>query len=179
MDDAREFRAEATLKNGTPVVIRAVHPDDRERLSTAFEKLGPQSVFTRFFGRKSSLTAQELTAATDVDFETTVALVATLSKGGGEEVIAGGRYIAFEGADGESVAEVAFTVVDDLQGQGLASRILAHLTEIARSRGIVRFQAEVLPGNAAMLKVFENSNLPMLRHSVEGVVHVAMRLSKE
>lgn len=177
MDDAREFRAETILKNGTLVVIRAIRPDDREKLSAAFEKLGPQSVFTRFFGRKTELTDQELTEATEVDFNSTVALVATLGKDDEEEVIAGGRFFVFESADGEQIAEVAFTVRDDYQGLGLASRMLAHLAEIARSKGIDRFEAEVLPGNAAMLKVFENSGLPMLRRRIEGVVQVELRLN--
>lgn len=176
MDDAKTFRAEAILKNGTPAIIRAIRPEDRGRIRAAFEKLEPQTIFTRFFSRKTTLTDLELTDATEVDFENTVALVATLSKDGEEEVIAGGRYIAFEGTDGEKIAEVAFTVEDVFQGQGLASRMLAHLAEIARSKGIVRFEAEVLPHNAAMLKVFENSGFPVLRRSVDDVVHVVLRL---
>lgn len=107
----------------------------------------------------------------------TVALVATLCKEGEEEVVAGGRCIAFEGKSGDKIAEVAFTVRDDYQGLGLASRMMAHLAEIAGSKGIARFEADVLPNNAAMLKVFENSNLPMRHHCVDGVVHVVLRLS--
>jgi hypothetical protein len=55
--------------------------------------------------------------------------------------------------------------------------MLAHLAEIARSKMITRFEAEVLPSNPAMLKVFEHGGLPMLHRSVDGVVHVLLRLS--
>ena len=50
------------------------------------------------------------------------------------------------------------------------------LADIARSRGIARFEADVLPSNTPMLSVFHHSGLPMTRASVEGVVHVVLDL---
>jgi hypothetical protein len=59
--------------------------------------------------------------------------------------------------------QVAFTVEEDYQGLGIASRLLEHLVRIARDRGIAEFVAEVLPRNTAMLRVFTRSGLPMMQ----------------
>lgn len=178
MQDVARFTAEATLKDSRPVIIRAIRPSDREMIREAFDKLGSRSVFLRFFSRKASLTPEELTEITDVDFERTVALVATWSRDKRNEVIAGGRYIRLDDATENGAAEIAFTVRDDVQGQGLGRLMLGYLTEIARSHGIGRFEAEVLPQNLAMLGVFQKSNLPMERRNQDGIVHVTLRLAR-
>ena len=54
----------------------------------------------------------------------------------------------------QAVAEVAFTVAEDLQGRGVATRILEQLAEIGAEQGIRRFDAEVMDTNQAMLAVF-------------------------
>jgi RimJ/RimL family protein N-acetyltransferase len=74
-------------------------------------------------------------------------------------------------------AEVAFLIDDAHQGLGLGSRIFKHLVTIARASGITQFEAEVLPGNRAMLALFARSGLPMKRHLEEGAVHVTLSLS--
>ena len=59
------------LKDGTVVTIRAIRPDDKDRIVDAFKNLEAESVYTRFFRHKSTLTDGELKAVTEVDFETT------------------------------------------------------------------------------------------------------------
>ena len=49
---------------------------------------------------------------------------------------------------------------------------------IARDRGIVRFEAEVLPRNKAMLRVFQASDLPMASHLEDGTVRVNLALGE-
>ena len=76
-------------------------------------------------------------------------------------------------------AEIAFTVEEDYQGQGIASRILRHLIHIAQIKGVSQFEAEVLPKNRAMLAVFARSGLPMKESQEEGTVHVYLSLSAQ
>ena len=171
--DTRDFRQSRTLKNGLEITLRAVRRDDKDRLLAAFQKLEPSTVYTRFFAPKKSLSEAELEAATHLDFERAVGLLATIGEGDGETVIAGGRYVT----DGKGGAEVAFTVEEDYQGLGIAGMILQELTGIARAKGLKRFEAEVLPSNSAMLAVFRRSGLPMTGRTEDGVVHVVMTLS--
>jgi RimJ/RimL family protein N-acetyltransferase len=175
--DARHFSLAATLRNGTPITIRAVRPDDGPRIEKAFAQLERETIYTRFFRFRSALSAAELASVATVDFVRDVLLVATIASGNDEIVIAGGSYHAHDERDGSLSAEVAFTVEEDYQGQGLAGRLIDALTGIARKAGIARFVAEVLPVNKAMLAVFARTGLPTTERREEDVVHVTLDLS--
>jgi len=177
MIDAATYDEIEKLKNGTMVRVRSIRIDDKDRISEAFRNLESESIYTRFFQHKKDLTEAELKAATEVDFENVVALVITVGEVGKETIIAAGRYAAFDTANHLRSAEVSFTVEEDYHGQGLASRLLQHLSYIAREKGISQFEAEVLSGNKAMLTVFSRSGLPMERRSEDGVTHVTLSLT--
>ena len=67
-------------------------------------------------------------------------------------MIAGsGRYILVQPGQ----AEIAFLVVDAYQGQGIGTILMRHLALLARDAGLKELVAEVLPENAAMLKLFK------------------------
>jgi len=176
MIDANSFEETETLRNGITVKIRAIRSADKAGVVDAFRKLDPQSVYTRFFQVKESLSDRELKAATEVDFENVVALVVTIESGGKETIIGGGRYLALDLPIARS-AEIAFVVEEDYHGLGIAGRILRHLARIAREKGVSQFQAEVLPQNKAMLAVFSRSGLPMKLTHTEGVIHVTLSLT--
>ena len=165
------------LKGGTAVTVRAIRPDDRRRLGEAFAKLEPGSVYTRFFSHRGQPSDEELRAAVEVDFESTVALVVTVPNPEGDETIVGaGRYLLHGPPGAGGAAEVAFTVEEDYQGQGIAALLLRHLALIARRQGLSELTAEVLPTNRGMLAVFRRSGLPMRSEAGDGVVHVALAL---
>jgi hypothetical protein len=50
------------------------------------------------------------------------------------------------------------------------------LAKIALAAGLKELVAEVLPDNAPMLKVFENSGLRLATRRESGVVHVSLAL---
>jgi RimJ/RimL family protein N-acetyltransferase len=179
MNDAEPptaFNRPQRLRNGTPVLIRAIRPDDRERIIAAFHKLDQQTIYTRFFSAKKELSEGDLGRIDASDFVHAAVLVATLGSGAAETIIGGGAYTVIQRPDGVPTAELSFTIEEDYQGQGLSTLFMALLTEIARERGIRRFEAEVLAGNTSMLKVFQHSGLPMTRHIEDGVAHVVMDL---
>ena len=175
--DANDFEQTETLRNGVTVKIRAIRTADKPGIADAFARLDPESVYTRFFQTKASLSDQELKAAAEVDFENVVALVVTIESGGKETIVGGGRYLAFD-LPGPRSAEVAFLVEEDYHGLGIAGRILKHLACIAREKGVSQFEAEVLPQNKAMLAVFSRSELPMKQNQAEGVIHVTLSLTE-
>ena len=136
------------------------------------------TIYTRFFAPKKEITEQELKWATDVDFLRNVALVACIGQSGMEKIIGVGRYIAAREPDPPSSAEIAFVVEEDFQGKGLASILLKHLVLIGREQGISRLEAEVLPTNKSMLRVFDRAGLPMTTKQEEDSIHVAIFLNK-
>jgi RimJ/RimL family protein N-acetyltransferase len=176
MPDLHHFSTTEELRDGTRVTIRSIRPDDRERLIAAFRDLDPRSIYSRFFEYKTELTEAEVERTVDADFVHQVALVATIGQGAAETIIGGGQYFVFD-AGGERAAEIAFTIEEDYQGKGLAGRVLHHLIRIARGQGLARFEAEVLPENAAMLTVFSQSGLPITVDHGEDSIHVTLDLS--
>ncbi|MBI5582182.1 MAG: GNAT family N-acetyltransferase [Deltaproteobacteria bacterium] len=175
-NNIKNYRAEEKLKDGRPVIVRAIRADDKEKIDRAFRNLEKESVYTRLFTHKMELTEKDMKKLTEIDFEREVALVVTLGSRSNEVIIGSGRYFAFEGTDGQRHAEVAFLVEEDYQGQGLARTIMRHLAAIARSRGIAFFEAEVLPENKAMLAAFARSGLPMTQRYTGDIIQVTLSL---
>jgi GNAT superfamily N-acetyltransferase len=175
--DLLNFAVTHALPNGTSILIRAIRPDDKERLGAAFRNLESRSVYTRFFGYKKELTAADLDQATYVDFDEVVALVATVGSDGAETIIAGARYVRDADPASRLSAEVAFTVEEDYQGRGIARCLLGHLVGIARGKGLLQFKADVLATNQPMLTVFARSGLPMQRQQDQGVIRVTLSLA--
>jgi GNAT superfamily N-acetyltransferase len=161
------------LRDGRTIIIRAIRPDDRQRLSAHFKALSPQSVYFRFFGLKRDLTETNLDRFTRPDFASHIGLAAVVNEEGCERFIGVGRYIAKPNLDKESnSAEVAFAVLDADQGHGIGTLLLEHLAQVARERGINRFTADAMAGNAKMLDVFEKSGFEVHESSEPGLIHV-------
>ena len=169
--NAAQYLVRETLNDGSPVTIRAVRPDDKDRILTAFRALEPYSIYARFFYAKTELSEEELRQLTEIDYVSAVVLLATIGARKRETVIGLGRYAASEGS-----AEVAFVVEEDYAGRGIAARLLHHLTHIARENGITKFEADVLEDNAAMFAVFRESGLPMTTTNADGITHVTLAL---
>jgi len=176
MIDAAKYDQIATLRNGMKVRVRSIRPDDKDKLVKAFKNLDPESVYTRFFYHKKMLTDAELRAATEIDFESVVALVVTIGAGEQETILGAGRYAVIDESGPARSAEVAFTVEEDYHRQGIARILLQHLTAIAREKGLSCFVAEVLPENKGMLTVFCRSGLPVKTEHGGDAVHVTMSL---
>jgi RimJ/RimL family protein N-acetyltransferase len=166
-----------TLKNGTAATMRMLRPDDREKIAAAVRKLDPESIYTRLFSHRTELTEAGLNRIMSVEPGREVVLVVTTNAGSDEVVVGSGRYIASPtaGSSGGS-AEVAFLVAKDHQGLGIAGRLLAQMTELARKAGIATFEADVLAENKSMLAVFARSGLPMKKRYEGGTVHVTLAL---
>jgi GNAT superfamily N-acetyltransferase len=169
-EQARAFHADDTLLDGRPITIRAIRPDDKQALEDGFRHLRQESVYFRFFSAKRHLNERELAYFTELDFDEHVGLVALHD----ERLVGIGRYIVLDEAP--HAAELAFTVADDYHGLGIATLLLHHLAAIARAAGLRELRATVMAENAKMLEVLEHADLPLRRHTSEGVVELTLPL---
>ena len=176
MIDARNYTASETLKDGTPATVRAIRSDDGNGILAAFDRLDRESIYTRFFTYKKELPDADLRGLTDVDFDHVVALVVTADAGDIETLIGGGRYCSEVPLPGAQSAELALITANDYWGRGIASLILKHLILIGRDQGVLRFEADVLAQNQAMLAVFRHSGLALKQQREGNVVHVVLSL---
>ena len=173
--DARQYFVDAKMLDGAAIRIRAISPDDQERLHEHFRGLSEQSVYFRFMGAKRDLSPHDLKRLTEIDFKNHVGLAATVTEQGRERFIGIGRYIC--GADPHR-AEVAFAILDEFQGRGIGTLLLEHLSLIADANGIAEFEADVLGDNCQMLEVFAHSGFESRRSLDSGVVHLYSSTSK-
>jgi GNAT superfamily N-acetyltransferase len=142
----KSYREEVRLRNGEVVILRPVRPDDKELLLRGFARLSGRSRYARFMSPRKGFTDSELAFLTEVDGESHFAIGATrLLEDGSVEGIAVARFIRLP-AD-PTTAEPAITVIDDYQGQGLGTVLLARLVAAARERGVLRFHCEFLAEN--------------------------------
>ncbi len=87
-----------------------------------------------------------------IDYIKSMTIVAVTNQETYEKIIGIGEYVR-EG--GKNIAEVAFSVLKDWQGKGIARLLLRKITETARRNGLEGLVAYTSPQNRAMIKVFK------------------------
>ncbi len=173
MDDLSHYSVIERMRGGGILEIRALQPDDRAGLLTAVDHTSARSLYLRFFGERHHFTDKEIAFFLDVDFTSHVALVATAEHEGERVIVGGARYIVTRPGQ----AEVAITVIDSCQGQGVGGILMHHLVSLARRRGLTELVAEVLSDNARMLKLFARCGLPLSMKREAEAIHVVLQLN--
>jgi RimJ/RimL family protein N-acetyltransferase len=168
-----DYSAVERLRDGRPIEIRALRPQDKSEMLAAIGRTSTQSLQRRFFVPKKGFSEQEMAFFLNIDFENHVALVAQIDEDGRPAIAGGGRYIVVRPGQ----AEIAFIVVDAYQGQGIGTILMRHLAAVARDSGLEELIAEVLPENTAMLKVFKKFGFRPGPKREPQVVHLVLQIA--
>ncbi|MFF5229599.1 GNAT family N-acetyltransferase [Dactylosporangium sp. NPDC000521] len=130
--------------DGRIVRLRTIRPQDAPALLALHQRLSPASRYLRFFSAGTALDGEvrRLVRPSGPDH------VHLLVEERGS-VLAAGSYERIDAAR----ADFALVVDDDHHGEGLGTLLLEHLAAAARRAGIAELVGDVLPGNAAMLRV--------------------------
>jgi len=161
------------LRDGSTMRLRPPTPDDESALISFFEALTPESRYLRFHGA-TMIGHQTVSVALETDWSRRGSLVGELADERGTRTpVALATYVRLHEP---RRAEVAFAVADELHGRGIGTRLLERLAEHASAVGIEEFVAEVLPGNAAMLRVFDDAGFETVRTLQGGVVEVVLHI---
>lgn len=137
-----------TLRDGRPVALRRVVPEDRARLAEGFEELSKESRRLRFLGSVSTLNEAQLSYLTDVDHRDHVAWGALDLTHPDAPGFGIGRFIRL--GEGSSVAEFSLTVLDTAQGQGVGQLLLAVLAVVAPTVGVTTLRGMIGRENERM-----------------------------
>jgi GNAT superfamily N-acetyltransferase len=156
------------LRDGTPIRIRPVRPEDEPVLVDLFRRLSPESVYQRFLAPLSQLSPDMAHHLASVDDSKRMALIAE----SGSQVIAVARY---ECTEDPSVVELALVVADEWQNRGLGRILLREIVATAERHGINRFRADVLAENRRMLQLLTTEGEIYDRRTEAGVATLLFR----
>jgi GNAT superfamily N-acetyltransferase len=182
--DPASYHHSETLSDGQTIRLRAIQPNDRERLREEFLKLSKATVRDRFFSVKMDLTPKELTYFTEVDFDHHVALVAELESAATQSCttpsgttytpVAVGRLVRQSGQPDH--CEIAITVTDAMQGHGIGKILLNQLIDCARKLGVRHMDASVMADNTRMMKLIRKTGLPFKSQLQDGINTISLSL---
>jgi len=144
------------LKDGTPVTIRPIRPEDEPLMVKFHTTLSERSVYLRYFCSLSLSTRVEHERLVRICFgsyDRGFALVADHKDPatGEHHVLGVGRFSAINRAE----AEAAVLVSDRWQARGLGTELLASVARVAREEKYKRLCGEILRDNLPTQAIFK------------------------
>jgi len=143
------------LKDGTPVTIRPIRPEDEPLMVRIHKTLSERSVYFRYFGAlklDERVAHERLSRICFIDYDREMALVAEHRDPatGQAEILGVGRLSKLHGSN---TGEFALLVGDAWQGRGLGGQLLRTLVQIGRDEKLERITATILADNREMQQV--------------------------
>jgi GNAT superfamily N-acetyltransferase len=120
------------LRDGTPVLIRPLQPEDRQREEDFIRHMSPTARRFRFLGDFREASPALIDQLMNVELPGRMAFVALLHDNGKLREIGVSRYSA---AGDDKHCECAVTVDEEWQHRGLGVLLMRHLIEVARKHG--------------------------------------------
>jgi acetyltransferase len=144
-----------TMKDGNPVLIRPIRPEDEPLIVKFHQTLSERTVYLRYLHmmKLSQRVAHErLIRICFIDYDREMALVAEHKDPatGEQKIIGVGRLRKLHGTDD---AEFAVLVSDEYQGRGLGIELTKRLIQVGRDEKLGRIVGDVLADNANMIRV--------------------------
>lgn len=153
-----------TVRDGRTVEMRRLEAFDRTGLEQAIRRLSPETRYRRFASPKPYVSQRELDYLLDLDHHRREALLAI--EPDSRRGVAVVRYVEVPGES--AVVEVAATVDDGWQGQGLGGAMLDAIIVRAREEGYAAVRATVLAGNARAIGILLSAGFRP--HSSDGTL---------
>jgi acetyltransferase len=152
-----QYASPWTLKDGTPVTIRPIRPEDEPLMVKFHQALSERSVYLRYFYAaklEQRVAHERLVRMCFLDYDRAIALLADhIAPDTGEHEILGvGRMSRLHA---KNSAEVAVLVRDQYQRRGLGIELLRRLIQVARDEHIHTVEAYVLYENIEMQKLMQ------------------------
>jgi acetyltransferase len=142
-----------SLKDGTPINIRPIRPEDEPLMAKFYEGLSEHSVYMRYFHTlqlNQRVAHDRLTRICFIDYDREMVLIA-VHRQPERKIIGIARLSKIYGAE---EAEFSVLIGDKYQGHGLGSELVMRLLKVAKDEPeIKRVVAFMLPENQGMKQV--------------------------
>ena len=150
------------LRGGGEYIIRPIHPDDADMLQDLMKRLTPEARYFRFVSNMAELPPGMLSRFTLIDYDREMALCAvveeeSISDSGEkltkEKIIGVSRYIT---NPDQASCEFSLVVDGAYGGQGVGTRLMLSIMDVAREKGLQEIIGLVLTQNNGMLKLMRS-----------------------
>jgi acetyltransferase len=157
-----------TMKDGGPVTMRPIRPEDEPLMVRFHETLSERSVYLRYFhlmNLEQRTTHERLTRICFIDYDREMALVAVRrnAETGESEILGVGRLMKIHGT---REAEIAVLISDNWQGRGLGKELLSRLLVVAADDKLSHVVADILPDNRGVMRILDKLGFT-LKHSLD------------
>jgi GNAT superfamily N-acetyltransferase len=139
------------LDDGSRVRLRLTRPSDAPLVSLFLEGLSEETRTRRFLAASHRVPPTSVRHFTFYDPRERLILAATMPLDGTERIVglADAAFLA------TGLAEIGLVVDDETQGHGLGKVLSEAVASVALQRGATRLKAEMLGGNAPMMRLLE------------------------
>ena len=167
------WTSQSSTRNGVPLCIRPLRPDDREREIEFINSLSERTRYYRLMTPLKFLPPHLLDRFMDIDYDRRMALVATVQHEGREQFAGLARYAE---TDRPNCVELGVTVTDRWQRCGIARLLIVELMRFARWRGIRCMEGIVLHDNLPMIELAKSLGFHAVHDYAQHVVVITRSL---
>ena len=173
-----QYISTAKMKDGTPIIIRPIRPEDELLMVDFHQSLSGESVYFRYFhmiALGQRVAHDRLTRICFNDYDREIALVAEYHdpQTAARRILGLGRLSKEIGTD---EATFSMLITDNYQRRGLGTELLRRLVQVGREEGLQRITAEILPENLGMQAVCEKLKFHLKHSASEGLVRAEIAL---
>lgn len=168
-----QYEFHEILKDGTPVLIRPIKPDDAAAHQEMVAGFSPQTRYFRFFSLREEITQEQLARFTQIDYEREIAVIAEVEKDGEKISIGVNRLLYYPHID---EYEFAIVVTDEWQQSGTGYLLMERLIHIAKDRGIKEIFGLVMRNNLNMMNFIKKFGFRVVERELD-VCRVGLDLS--
>jgi len=178
MTTVPDLPTKLTLKNGQPVAVRLIRPEDADLLVELFYHLSEESLRLRFHCDAHNWPPEQVKQLavdlSNLDPARQAAIIAVVQELAGETIVGVARLAREKASDTD--AESAVVVRDDYQNCGLGSALLQLLVMVAQSMQIKRIYAWIMTENTIMLHIIGRAGLPVIHETQAGETRIIVTL---
>jgi acetyltransferase len=146
----KKYETSWKLKDGQEVLLRPIKPEDEPMWLEMFQSFSEESIRYRFFQLLKDTPHEVRVRYCNIDYDREIAIVAELDEKDYKRILGVGR-LSIE-PDGKT-GELAFIIGDQWQGQGLGTKVVDFVLEIAKEMHIEAIYAIMLSDNHRALNL--------------------------
>ncbi len=128
----RSWNKEVELKSGLSILIRAIIAEDEAKEYKMIRHISRTSLYYRFFGYRPEITHDFISRFTNIDYDREMAFVAEHTDELNHKRLLGVVRVVYDEVDNHG--ELAIIVADPWHRMGIASALMNHILDFARSK---------------------------------------------